>query len=237
MLDPPVDVAGVHPGEDAWPPTLGSATPPPRASTTPAPSDIRTRPSAVGTIPLTTATSWSSSELAWRRTRISPRPGGVGVGHGDQFQPVEPAGRAQYDTRHPRPRSGSERPPSIERVADVLARHGTSQVRVAGYGDAAGSHSYNRELSLARADSVRDALEVYGAGPGSGEAEPRASNGSEAGRAAKRRVEILVDSTARAGDPHPASSGPGTGSARWKTGSRRAERGSEACAWWSAAAA
>jgi hypothetical protein len=108
---------------------------------------------------------------------------------------------------------------------------------VAGYGDAAGSHSYNRELSLARADSARDALEVYGAGPGSGEAEPRASNGSEAGRAAKRRVEILVDSTARAGDPHPASSGPGTGSARWKTGSRRAERGSEACAWWSAAAA
>jgi OmpA-OmpF porin, OOP family len=73
---------------------------------------------------------------------------------------------------------------------------------VAGYGDAAGSHSYNRELSLARADSVRDALEVYGVDPariraeGRGEAEPRASNDSEAGRAANRRVEILVDSTA-----------------------------------------
>ena len=92
--------------------------------------------------------------------------------------------------------------PTIERVADVLAKHDTSQVRVVGYSDAVGSDSYNRELSLARADSVRDALEVYGVDParvraeGRGEAEPRASNGSEAGRAANRRVEILVNSTA-----------------------------------------
>ena len=70
---------------------------------------------------------------------------------------------------------------------------------MAGYSDAAGSDSYNRELSLARADAAREALEVYGADPariqaeGRGEAEPRASNGSEAGRAANRRVEILVE--------------------------------------------
>jgi outer membrane protein OmpA-like peptidoglycan-associated protein len=43
---------------------------------------------------------------------------------------------------------------------------------------------------------VRDALEVYGAGPGSGEAEPRASNDSEAGRATNRRAEILITTPA-----------------------------------------
>jgi outer membrane protein OmpA-like peptidoglycan-associated protein len=92
--------------------------------------------------------------------------------------------------------------PTIERVADVLAKHDTSQVRVVGYSDAVGSDSYNRELSLARADAVRDALEVYGVDPariraeGRGEAEPRASNDSEAGRAANRRVEILVTTPA-----------------------------------------
>ena len=67
-----------------------------------------------------------------------------------------------------------------------------------GHTDAVGSDSYNRELSLARADTVRDALEIYGVNParvqaeGRGEAEPRASNDNEAGRATNRRVEILI---------------------------------------------
>ena len=49
---------------------------------------------------------------------------------------------------------------------------------------------------------MRDALAVYGVDParsqaeGRGEAEPRMSNDSKAGRAANRRVDILITSTA-----------------------------------------
>ena len=88
------------------------------------------------------------------------------------------------------------------RIAVVLAKNDTSRVRVVGHTDAVGSNSYNRELSLARADAVRDALAVYGVDParsqaeGRGEAEPRMSNDSKAGRAANRRVDILITSTA-----------------------------------------
>ena len=91
--------------------------------------------------------------------------------------------------------------PAIEHVADVLAKCDNSQVLVVGHSDAVGSDSYNRELSLARADAVRDALAVYGVNParvraeGRGDAEPRANNDSEAGRAANRRVEILITTT------------------------------------------
>lgn len=88
--------------------------------------------------------------------------------------------------------------PTLERVADVLAEHGDTRVLVVGYTDSVGSDLYNRQLSLARAEAVRDALATYGVDParvraeGRGESEPRAANDSEAGREANRRVEILV---------------------------------------------
>jgi outer membrane protein OmpA-like peptidoglycan-associated protein len=92
--------------------------------------------------------------------------------------------------------------PTIEQIAAVLAENQDSQVQVIGHTDAVGSETYNHELSLARADAIRDALAVYGIDParvqvdGRGEAEPRASNDSESGRAANRRVEIRITSTA-----------------------------------------
>jgi outer membrane protein OmpA-like peptidoglycan-associated protein len=88
--------------------------------------------------------------------------------------------------------------PTLERVADVLAKHGDSRVLVVGHTDSVGPDSYNRQLSLARAEAVRDALATYGVDParvraeGRGESEPRSANDSETGREANRRVEILV---------------------------------------------
>jgi outer membrane protein OmpA-like peptidoglycan-associated protein len=92
--------------------------------------------------------------------------------------------------------------PTIEQVAEVLTKYGNSRVLVVGHTDTVGSNSYNQQLSQARAEAVRDALAVYGVDParvraeGRGEAEPRASNSSEAGREANRRVEILITSVA-----------------------------------------
>jgi outer membrane protein OmpA-like peptidoglycan-associated protein len=88
--------------------------------------------------------------------------------------------------------------PTLERVADVLAEHGDTRVLVVGHTDSVGPDAYNRELSLARAEAVRDALATYGVDParvraeGRGESESRIANDSEAGREANRRVEILV---------------------------------------------
>jgi outer membrane protein OmpA-like peptidoglycan-associated protein len=92
--------------------------------------------------------------------------------------------------------------PTIERVADVLTKYHSSRVLVVGHTDTIGSAAYNRQLSLARAEEVREALVTYGVDParvraeGRGESEPRASNDSEAGREANRRVEILITSVA-----------------------------------------
>ena len=92
--------------------------------------------------------------------------------------------------------------PTLERVAEVLARDDGTRVLVVGHTDAVGSSTYNQELSLARAEEVREALATYGVEPGRvraegrGEAEPRAGNDSEAGREANRRVEILISSVA-----------------------------------------
>ena len=88
--------------------------------------------------------------------------------------------------------------PTLERVADVLGRYGDSRVLVVGHTDAVGPDDYNQHLSQERAAAVREALATYGVdsqrirAEGHGEAEPRADNATEAGRAANRRVEILI---------------------------------------------
>jgi outer membrane protein OmpA-like peptidoglycan-associated protein len=88
--------------------------------------------------------------------------------------------------------------PTLERVAEVLTAHDDSRVLVVGHTDSVGPDAYNRQLSLERAEAVRDALATYGVAParvraeGKGESEPRVANDSEAAREANRRVEILV---------------------------------------------
>lgn len=79
------------------------------------------------------------------------------------------------------------------RGADVLA------IRVDGHTDSVGSDAYNQGLSERRAASVVDYLIIQGVpaekltSQGLGESKPMADNGTDAGRAQNRRVEIHVD--------------------------------------------
>jgi len=88
--------------------------------------------------------------------------------------------------------------PTLQRLAEVLIKYERSRARIVGHTDSIGPEDYNLELSLRRAEAVRQALIEYGVPPerltaeGRGEAEPRADNATEAGRQLNRRVEIYV---------------------------------------------
>ena len=70
-------------------------------------------------------------------------------------------------------------------------------VSVTGYTDSTGPEAYNQALSERRANTVKSYLEGKGVtgvtASGAGEANPVGDNGTRAGRAANRRVEIKVN--------------------------------------------
>lgn len=88
---------------------------------------------------------------------------------------------------------------ALEQMALLLSNEPDIQVLIVGHTDNQGSLEYNRQLSERRARAVRQAL-VSGHGIdearllalGVGFAAPVASNGSEAGRAQNRRVELVL---------------------------------------------
>ncbi|HET7792484.1 MAG TPA: OmpA family protein [Rhizobacter sp.] len=92
--------------------------------------------------------------------------------------------------------------PELRSVLDSFAGslQGDPNVRVSivGHTDSTGSDAINNPLSVERAQSVRDYLAGRGFPPsrvetsGRGSHEPIADNGSEAGRAKNRRVEIFL---------------------------------------------
>ena len=87
---------------------------------------------------------------------------------------------------------------SLTKLANVLTKYDRNRVTVVGHTDLTGSDAYNQDLSIRRADSVVTELENRGVprgilrADGRGEREPRADNGTEAGRQLNRRVEILI---------------------------------------------
>jgi len=86
--------------------------------------------------------------------------------------------------------------PVLDKVADSLRAHPDVRIEIAGYTDSTGSTGLNNRLSKARADSVRDYLASKGVSAsrmetqGHGSSRPIADNGTAAGRAANRRVEM-----------------------------------------------
>jgi outer membrane protein OmpA-like peptidoglycan-associated protein len=86
----------------------------------------------------------------------------------------------------------------LDGVAAVAKKYDKTIIEIAGHTDNVGSASYNMQLSLKRADTVSRYLSSRGVASsrimtaGGGEEHPIASNSTEQGRAANRRVEVTL---------------------------------------------
>ena len=87
---------------------------------------------------------------------------------------------------------------SLAKVATILTLYPGLKVQVEGYTDSVGSDAYNQKLSENRSNAVHDFLVQNGVpaanvtAAGYGKADPVADNGSAAGRAQNRRVNLVV---------------------------------------------
>jgi len=86
----------------------------------------------------------------------------------------------------------------LDGVAQVAKKYDKTIIEVAGHTDSTGTAEYNRGLSQRRANSVADYLTTRGVAQArimtaaGGEDHPIASNATEQGRAANRRVEVTL---------------------------------------------
>lgn len=87
---------------------------------------------------------------------------------------------------------------NLDKLAQVLKNNLDTNINIYGHTDSKGTDQYNQALSERRANSVRSYLISKGISGsrmfsmGVGEAEPRASNDTDAGRAENRRVEFAI---------------------------------------------
>jgi len=87
---------------------------------------------------------------------------------------------------------------TLAAVGEVLTEFNRTTIEVSGHTDSTGDDRYNRDLSQRRANSVAYILSQNGVMPqrmyvvGYGEQYPIASNGTTAGKARNRRVEIQI---------------------------------------------
>ena len=101
-----------------------------------------------------------------------------------------------FDTDQSTLKPGAER--SLDALAAYLDTDHPNSIVIEGHTDSRGADDYNKNLSNARANSVRNAMIERGIPPerieavGRGEAFPVAVNSTEAGRQQNRRVEIVV---------------------------------------------
>lgn len=88
--------------------------------------------------------------------------------------------------------------PILDQFAQGLGGQPNTEVRIVGHTDSTGSDAVNNPLSVNRAASARDYLVSRGVNShrvqidGRGSHEPIADNGTDAGRAKNRRIEIFL---------------------------------------------
>jgi outer membrane protein OmpA-like peptidoglycan-associated protein len=88
---------------------------------------------------------------------------------------------------------------TMDKVGDVVIRYGKTTLTIVGHTDNKGVAEYNQKLSEQRSLAVAHYLESKDVNPvrlatlGKGLTDPIASNDTEAGRQANRRVEIYVE--------------------------------------------
>lgn len=87
---------------------------------------------------------------------------------------------------------------NLRELANSLAKYPDTDLVIIGHTDQVGSSSYNQGLSERRANAAAEYLRMQGTAlsrittRGLGETEPIATNDSESGRAANRRVEVAI---------------------------------------------
>jgi outer membrane protein OmpA-like peptidoglycan-associated protein len=87
---------------------------------------------------------------------------------------------------------------NLRTLAQSFEKYPNTNILIVGHTDATGSDSYNQGLSQRRASTARSYLATQGVNrdrlesAGRGESEPIATNDTDAGRAANRRVEIAI---------------------------------------------
>ena len=112
-----------------------------------------------------------------------------------------------FDKAELKPEADSE----LQKAADIIRQKGKGLILISGYTDSKGTDAYNKRLSLARAQAVKNWFEAQGLHQnyqteGLGAANPVAPNtnddGSDnpEGRAKNRRVEIIVNKTKKLGE-------------------------------------
>ena len=86
--------------------------------------------------------------------------------------------------------------PILEKLKNYIETK-NEKISITGYTDSKGTKEYNKELSLRRAESLEEKLIELGLSPekiietkGNGDNNPIASNDTEEGRSANRRIEV-----------------------------------------------